>query len=69
MKYMKNEVIDKNNFVKKEQAEMKTMMGDRPQVPYEMKKFNAYMCNNEETAKESTRKLTAGIDHKAFPVS
>lgn len=65
---MKNEVKSNNEFVKNEQANLKSMMGDRPGAPAEMKKFNAFMSNNGEVAQESARKLTAGLDKKAFPV-
>jgi hypothetical protein len=64
-----NEVMKKNAFVKAEQQQMKSMMGDKPSIPSEMKKFNAYMSNDGEKAQESCRKLTSGLDKKAFPVS
>lgn len=68
MKNKANRVESKNAFVKREQEVMKTMMGDRPKVPAEMKRFNAFMSNNEETSESFCEKLTAGIDKKAFPV-
>lgn len=64
----KNEVMNNNAFVKREQEVMKSMMGDRPGAPAEMKKFNAYMSNSGEKAQESCRSLTQGLDKKAFPV-
>ncbi len=64
-----DKVANKNAFVKKEQAVLKTMMGDRPTVPAEMKRFDAYMSNNGDTAQSMCDKLTSDIDHKAFPVS
>lgn len=64
-----NSVEKKNAFVKREQATLKTMMGDRPGAPAEMKRFNAFMSNNGATAQASARKLTEGLDKKAFPVS
>ena len=64
-----NMVDKKNAFVKREQENMKSMMGERPRTPEEMHRFNAYMSNNGEGAEELGRKLTAGIDHKAFPVA
>ena len=66
---MRDKVANKNGFVKKEQAVLKTMMGDRPTVPAEMKRFDAFMSNNAETSQAMCSKLTAGLDKKAFPVS
>lgn len=66
---MKDDVMSKNAFVKAEQARMKSMMGDRPAQKAEAYKFNAYMCNDGDHAKEFGRKITAGLDKKAFPVS
>lgn len=63
-----NEVMSKNEFVKKEQEVMKTMMGNRPGVKPEAAKFDAYMLNNGEGAQKFARDLTKGIDEKAFPV-
>lgn len=65
---MSNMVQKKNAFVKREQEGMLKMMGDRPGAPAEMKRFNAFMSNNGEVAQKFARELTAGIDHKAFPV-
>ncbi|HHF7341053.1 TPA: hypothetical protein ACPSKZ_000680 [Legionella anisa] len=63
-----NKMVQSNNaFVRSEQAKMKKMMGNRPGCPPEMKKFDAFMSNNGETAQESARKLTKGLDD-AFPV-
>lgn len=61
-------VMSKNEFVKREQAVMKSMMGDRPGVKEEFKKFNANMMNTGERAEEACRKVTAGLDKRAFPV-
>lgn len=63
-----NEVMSNNAFVKAEQARMKQMMGDRPAQKAESYKFNAYMCNNGEHAQDFARKMTQGLDKKAFPV-
>lgn len=63
-----NEVMEKNRFVKREQEVMKSMMGDRPGAPSEMKKFNAYMSNNATTTQACVEACTAGLDKKAFPV-
>ncbi len=64
-----NKIMSKNAFVKKEQQNMKSMMGDRPGAPAEMKRFDAYMSNNEKTVDAAVQKATAGLDKKAFPVS
>jgi hypothetical protein len=58
----------KNAYVRREQEVMKSMMGERPRVPAEMERFDAYMSNNGEHAQDFCEKLTAGIDKKAFPV-
>jgi hypothetical protein len=63
-----NKMVQSNNaFVKSEQEKMKKHMGERPDMPKDMKKFNAYMSNDGEKAKESARKLCAGLDD-AFPL-
>lgn len=64
---MKSPVEANNAFVKAEQAKMKSRMGDRPGAPKEMEKFNAFMSNNGEKAKESARKLCKDLDD-AFPL-
>lgn len=65
---MKNSQVESNNaFVKAEQMKMKARMGDRPGAPKEMEKFNAFMSNDGERAKESARKLCKGLDD-AFPL-
>ena len=68
MRNKANPIESKNAFVRKEQDVLKTMMGDRPKVPAEMKQFNAFMSNNVDTAESMCNKLTSGIDKKAFPV-
>lgn len=65
---MQNPVNSNNAFVKKGQAQMKSMMGDRPGMPSEGKKFDAYMCNDGKAAEAAARRLTEGLDKKAFPV-
>lgn len=65
---MKDNVKSNNSFVKAQQARMAGMMGDRPGVPKEGKKFDAYMCNDGDAAESMARKLTSGLDKKAFPV-
>jgi uncharacterized protein YifE (UPF0438 family) len=64
---MKNPVMANNAFVKAGQAKMKSKMGDRPTVPAEMKHFDAFMSNNEETVTKANHKLTKNIED-AFPV-
>lgn len=60
-------VMANNAFVKKEQAKMKGMMGDRPGADAAMKKFDAYMSNDGEKAKMAARKLCKDLD-AAFPL-
>ena len=61
-------MVESNNaFVRREQAKMKMKMGNRPGAPKEMMKFDAYMSNDGEGAKESARKLCKGLDD-AFPL-
>lgn len=57
-----------NAFVKAEQNATKSMAGHAPSLKGEAMKFNSYMCNNGEHAQELGRKLTSGLDKKAFPV-
>ena len=68
MRNKANPIDSKNAFVRREQDTMKTMMGKRPTVPAEMKRFDAFMSNNEQTSENFCEKLTAGLDKKAFPV-
>lgn len=58
-----------NAFVKRAQEAVAGMAGKTPSMGDECYHFNAHMTNTGEAAKEFGRKLTAGIDHKAFPVS
>jgi hypothetical protein len=67
-KGMKNPVMANNSFVKSVQNNMKSMMGDRPGAPEKMKKLDAYMSNDGESAERFSVKLTSGLDKKAFPV-
>lgn len=64
---MKNPVMGNNAFVKAEQMKMKGKMGDRPTVPAAMKKFDAFMSNNEETVTKANHKLMKNLDD-AFPL-
>lgn len=65
---MANAVIDKNDFVKKHQEMQAAMTGERPVMPAEMKRMNAYMSNTGEAATKFASMLTKGIDEKAYPV-
>jgi len=58
----------KNEFVKRQQAEVAGMAGRAPNLKAESMEFNAYMCNNGENAQRFAREVTAGLDKKAFPV-
>lgn len=65
---MENDVRANNEFVRKQQNEMRKKMGDKPKLSSDKTKFDAYMCNNGKHAQEFARELTKGIDHSAFPV-
>ncbi len=58
----------KNAFVKKEQAALDRYNGKRPDMKPDLMEFNAEMQNTGEWAQELGKRLTAGIDHVAFPV-
>ena len=63
-----SKMVESNNrFVKSEQERLMKMMGGRPGVSSEMKKFDAFMSNNEMTSKESARKLCSTLED-AFPL-
>lgn len=55
-------------FVKSQQAKVEPMAGKNPRVSPEMFRYDAYMTNTGGRAQEFARKLTAGLDKKAFPV-
>lgn len=57
-----------NAFVKSAQAKSAPMGGKAPNLTGEAMQFNAYQCNSGEHAQEFGRKLTVGLDKKAFPV-
>ena len=62
-------IIESNNeFVKREQMKMKSMMGGRPVMKKEMEEFNAYMSNDGQNAKDFAKKLCRGMDD-AFPLN
>lgn len=58
----------KDEFVKRQQAETAKYGGREPRLSEKSMHMNAYMCNDGEHAKEFGRKLTEGLDKKAFPV-
>lgn len=63
-----NKMVQSNNeFVRREQAKLRGMMGGRPGCPPAMKELDAYMSNDGEGAQDFARKLTKGMDD-AFPV-
>lgn len=63
-----NKMVQSNNeFVRREQARMKGMMGNRPQMKREMEEFDAYMSNDGANAQDFARKLCKGLDD-AFPL-
>lgn len=64
-----NKIVQSNNaFVRAEQSKMKTRMGNRPGAPAEMKRFNAFMSNDGENAKDCGRKLCRDLED-AFPLN
>jgi hypothetical protein len=67
-KRLESEHSAKNAFVKKHQAESSKMAGKSPELKQDCMKFNAQMMNTGEHAQMLAKKLTAGIDSKAFPV-
>ena len=58
----------KQAFVKKQQAEVKSMQGRPPKLEERDMHFDACMMNEGEHAQEYGRSLTAGLDKKAYPV-
>ncbi len=70
---MRNDKADKkvesnNAFVKREQAKMKGMMGNRPKVPKAMMEFDAYMSNDGKAAEAFGRAATKGLED-AYPAN
>jgi hypothetical protein len=59
---------EKNSFVKKEQSQVRQYAGRKPVMVGELMEFNANMQNTGEWAQGLGKRLTAGIDHVAFPV-
>lgn len=60
-------VQSNNEFVRQEQAKLKTHMGNRPGAPAAMMKFDAFMSNDGMKAQQSARKLCASLDD-AYPL-
>lgn len=58
----------KNAFVKREQAAVDKYAGRRPEMKSDLMEFNAEMQNTGSWAQGLGKRLTAGIDHVAFPV-
>ncbi len=58
----------KNQFVKRQQAELDRHAGRAPNLKGESLEMNAYMCNNGEHAQELAVGITKGLDKVAFPV-
>lgn len=56
-------------FAKAAQKRQMADQGTTAKMPKEMGKYNAFMSNDGAKAKAAARKLTAGLDKKAFPVS
>ena len=65
---MEAEHNSKNEFVKRQQMEVKGMGGKSPDLRAASLDFDAYMCNTGEHAQEFARSLTKGLDKEAFPV-
>lgn len=61
--------MEKDAFVKREQAAVKQYAGKKPVMKAELMEFNAEMQNNGEWAQNFGKKLTAGLDKVAFPVN
>ena len=57
-----------NEFVKRQQMEVRHKAGKDPRMNGEMMDFCSYMSNNGEHAQEFARELTKGLDKEAFPV-
>ena len=58
----------KNEFVKREQMAMKSMVGKAPMMEDRYYKFDACQMNDGMHAQEFARDITKGLDKKAFPV-
>jgi hypothetical protein len=57
-----------NSFVKAEQMKSAKFGGRAPDMDGRYMKLDASMMNNGAHAQEFAKKLTASIDHEAFPV-
>ena len=58
----------KNAFVKREQAALEKYAGRKPEMKADLMEFNANMQNTGAWAQAFGKRLTADIDHVAFPV-
>ena len=58
----------KNEFVRKEQSEVRKYAGKRPEMKADLMEFNAEMQNTGAWAQGFGKRLTAGLDKVAFPV-
>ena len=59
----------KDAFVKREQAATQKYAGKRPNMPGDLMEFDANMQNTGQWAQGFAKKLTADIDHVAFPIN
>jgi hypothetical protein len=57
-----------NAFVKKQMAMLSPMGGKAPKLEEKYMHFDSCMINDGEHAQEFGRKLTSGLDKKAYPV-
>jgi len=57
-----------NQFVKREQEELKPMGAKEARMEARYMEFDACMVSDGEHAQDFARSLTAGLDKKAFPV-
>jgi len=65
---LEREHMEKNNFVKREQAAKDKYAGRKPDMKADLMEFNAQMQNTGAWAQGFGKKLTAGLDKVAFPV-
>jgi hypothetical protein len=63
-----SEHLGKDQFVKKQQAELDKYAGRPPVMPAKLMEFNAEMQNTGGWAQEFGKRLTKGLDKVAFPV-
>lgn len=63
-----SEHSSKNEFVKRQQAEVRQYAGKKPMMKNALMEFNAQMQNTGEWAQGVGKRITAGLDKVAFPV-